>query len=133
MHVNCSYLVLPAMGLTAFRPRSGMFPKKLRFPRINCLKFVLSASSFATVVAAVCFVAAGLTGVFLSLDVAIFLDSPWKMGRRRSQDPCHPLGFGPQYQGLCRPRGVGGECVLPAETTNLDESSPAFRRSFGGR
>src|SRR5262249_17494857 len=108
MHVNCSYLVLPAMGLTAFRPRSGRFPKKLRFLRINCLRFVLSASIFASVVWAVCFVADCFAGVFLSRDVAIFLDPPWKMGRRRSQDPCHPLGFGPQYRGLCRPRGVGG-------------------------
>src|SRR5262249_29813549 len=92
IHVSCSNLVLPAIGLTAFSPMSGMFPKKFRFPRISCLKFTRSGSSFATVAAAGCFVAAGLTGVFLLLDVAMFFYILLGQGRRRCQDPCHPRG-----------------------------------------
>src|SRR5262245_44455503 len=108
MHFSCSYLVLPVMGLTAFSPRSGMLPKKLRFPRISCLKLDRSGSSFTAVAAAAGFVAAGLTGVFLSLDVAIV--------------SCILLGT-----------GVGGEVMTHATRWMLAANRKAYSEKRGVR
>src|SRR5262245_52899744 len=113
MHVSCSYLVLPVIGLTAFRPMSGMFPKKFRFPRISCLKLTRSGSSFATVAAAGCFVAAGLTGVFLSLDVAMFFCILLGQGRRRCQDPCHPLNAGRELKAFAISEASAANACCP--------------------